>query len=242
METALHTYRHTLCLVADNTAGERMTKLIDEKADGVRPLARRARVSPGTIREIKRRGLGDSSLDIVSRVAEALGVSIMNLRRIDAGLPPIPDETLAKIKRLEVHPNWLQFPVYGPVTAGDLTAEPIDDDVVFIPKEHLTRSGSDPDSVRTFIVNGQCMISAETMKIERNFAPGDYIAVDLDKRPRPGDIVVAWWDEREAMIIKRYGVEEGSIVLSPIAPGHPSVILPEDADARVLGTVVWRGG
>lgn len=242
MNTAVHTYATSLCHVADTTAGERLAKLFKDKGFGVRSLARKARVAPGTIGNMTRKGLSGSTVETVSKVADALGVSITNLRRIDSGLEPISESALAKAARYQVHPNWIQFPVYGSVSAGDPAADPIEDDVAFIPREHLQRRGTDEENVRTYIVNGRCMLSPEAMRVDRTYAPGDYIAVDLGKHPEPGDVVVAWWDDEEMLVIKRYGLEEHGIVLTPIAPGRPSLVLPEDADIAVLGPVFWRGG
>lgn len=242
MDTATYNAVATLYRMVDETAGERFTRLMQEKGVGTRQLGRLAGVSHGTIQNFRHRGLGESSHDTVVKIAAALGVTPTNLRRIVSGLPPISESENAKLQRYEVHPNWIRFPVYGSVSAGDSTADPLEEDVAYIPKEHLTRHGANLDAVRTFVVNGRCMISPEAMKVDRTYAPGDYVACDTSKQPDVGDVVVAWWDERDLLVIKRYGVEQQGIVLTPIAPGHPSVVLPEDAHVNILGPVVWRGG
>jgi len=111
-----------------------------------------------------------------------------------------------------------------------------------VPRQHLSRRGANIDRVVCYVVNGNCMLSPEAVRAERSFAPGDYVAVDPSKIPEPGDTVVAWWEDRELMVIKRYGLEDDTILLTPIAPGHPSITLPADAGNVIIGPVVWRGG
>lgn len=242
MDVALYTYADSLYSVANETAGERFCRLMEEKGLGIRPLSRRAGVSHGTIQNLRHRGLGESSHETIRRVAEALGVTPTNLRRIVDGFDPTPDSVYKRASKYEVHPNWLQYPVYGTVSAGDVEADPLEDDVAFVPREHLTRRGANLDSIRVYRVNGRCMISPEAMRMDRSYAPGDYVAIDLSKQVEAGDVVVAWWDEEDTMVIKRFGIEKDTIVLTPIAPGRPSITLPSDAHVSILGPVVWRGG
>jgi SOS-response transcriptional repressor LexA len=68
------------------------------------------------------------------------------------------------------------------------------------------------------------------------------VAVDTRRKPRPGDVVVAWWPQEEKMVIKRYKVEGRDIVLYPVNPAHPNLVLPNEEDVYILGSVVWRGG
>lgn len=96
--------------------------------------------------------------------------------------------------------------------------------------------------MRVYLVNGDCMISPEVARVEKNIAPYDYIAVDTGKRPRPGDVVVAYWPEEDKMVVKRFQVEREGIVLTPTAPGHPNVVLPHEDDLLIIGRVVMRTG
>ena len=151
-------------------------------------------------------------------------------------------EALQAVSRLEVRPEWVKFPVYGAVSAGKKDPEPLEYEAVFIPREKLRAKGADPDAVKVYLVNGDCMISNEAQRIQKNIAPGDYVAVDPGRKPQPGDVVVAWWTEEDKMVVKRYKIEGKDIVLYPVNPAHPNLVLGNEEDVYILGTVVWRGG
>ena len=151
-------------------------------------------------------------------------------------------EALQAASRLEVRPDWLRLPVYGAVAAGKENAKPLGDEHVYIPREKLRAKGADPDNVKVYLVNGDCMISNEAQRIQKNIAPGDYVAVDSDRKPQPGDVVVAWWPREDKMVVKRFKIEGKDIVLYPVNPAHPNLVLDREEDVFILGTVVWRGG
>ncbi|CAN5834446.1 hypothetical protein BH24DEI2_BH24DEI2_19760 [soil metagenome] len=151
-------------------------------------------------------------------------------------------EALQAVSRLEVRPDWLRLPVYGAVAAGKEDAKPLNDEHVYIPREKLRSKGADPDKVKVYLVNGDCMISNEAQRIQKNIAPGDYVAVDSSRTPQPGDVVVAWWPREDKMVVKRYKIEGKDIVLYPVNPAHPNLVLDREEDVFILGTVVWRGG
>ena len=106
--------------------------------------------------------------------------------------------------------------------------------------------GVKPSSVRVYLVNGDCMISPEAKRIEKNSAPKDYIAVERadlgGRRPAPGDVVVAWWEEEQKMIVKRYKIEREGIVLSPTNPAHPNLVLDHEDSIQIIGRVIMRTG
>lgn len=225
------------------TPGERMKQLrIDRGFSSLDKAAQACGLSKPTIQKIEDHGISTSQFDTIVKLSRGYGISVLNLQRIAMGLPMIPERTLEKISKYEVHPDWVSVPVYGVVSAGDMEAEPLDTPPVPIPREHLQRRGASVDTTRAYIVNGRCMISPEAMRVERTYAPGDYVAVDISKGYEPGDIVVAWWDDREMLVIKRYAYERENIALVPIAPGYPSIVLPSEDDLHILGPVVWRGG
>ncbi len=151
-------------------------------------------------------------------------------------------EALQAASRLEVTPEWLKLPVYGAVAAGKKDAKPLNDEHVYIPREKLRAKGADPATVKVYLVNGDCMISNEAQRIQKNIAPGDYVAVDSSRKPQPGDVVVAWWPFEDKMVVKRFKIEGKDIVLYPVNPAHPNLVLDREEDVFVLGTVVWRGG
>lgn len=224
------------------TPGERMRALRTARGLSLRQAAKLAGVTHGTIQNLETRGLGGVTFDVANGLARAYGVTLANLQRINNGLPPLPAHVETDLSKYQVHPDWVALSVYGSVAAGNEHATPLEGEVAYVPREHLKRRGANIDSTRCYIVNGRCMLSPEALKVDRTFAPGDYVAVDTAKTPEAGDVVVAWWDDRELMVIKRYGVERDAIVLTPIAPGVPSITLPDPSDVHIVGPVVWRGG
>lgn len=184
-------------------------------------------------------------LGTLQALARAYNLSLDQLTRVAFGKEPYEvtrDAGMKAMEFMEVHPDWLKYPLYGAVAAGSDDPEPIDDDVVYIPRQQLKRRGANEDTIRTYLINGRCMVSDETRRIEKNYAPGDYVAVDYSKIPAPGDIVVAWWPDEQVMVIKRYRVERENVVLFPLAPGHVAMVLPSEDLVNIIGPVVWRGG
>lgn len=232
-----------------HTPGERLKQLRERLKLSYRQAQKRAEtVSYSTLRNLENRAGNWEAVELgtVRALARAYGIPLDQLVAfafMSDDAPDLADEVLKKVEHLEVHPDWVAFPVYGPASAGDIgAATPGEDDVAYIPREHLTRRGSSVDNIRVFIINGSCMVSDEVRRIEKNYAPGDYIAVDTQRPALPGDVVVAWWDEQHAMLIKRLLVDRENVVLRPLSSQHQSVILPNAADLHVVGPVVWRGG
>jgi repressor LexA len=157
-------------------------------------------------------------------------------------LEPNHLKALQQSRRLEVKPEWLTYPVYASVSAGNQEAEPIDQQLAYIPRDKLKAKGVDPRNVRVYYVNGDCMISNEAQRAQKNIAPGDHVAVDTARRPQSGDVVVAWWPKEEKMVVKRFKIENQDIVLYPINPAHPNLVLASEDEVFILGTVIWRGG
>src|SRR5690625_3621973 len=165
--------------------------------------------------------------------ATALDVPFLSQEQADA---------LEAARHLEVKPRYVEFPVFGTASAGDNDAEPLDTEVAFIPESKLRAKGVDVDSVVVYVINGDCMISAEARLVEKNIVHGDYVAVDTRRRPQPGDTVAAWWPADRKLVIKRYRVEREGIILYPASPGHPTLVLPHEDDVNIIGVVFWREG
>jgi SOS-response transcriptional repressor LexA len=159
-----------------------------------------------------------------------------------AMLEPSKEAALQALERMEVHPDWVPFQVYGSVSAGDKDPEPLEGEVAYFPLEKLIKKGAKPKDVRVYLVNGDCMISPEAARVEKNIAPYDYIAVDTGSRAVPGDVVVAYWPKEDKMVVKRYRIEAEGIVLSPVKPGHPNVLLDHEDSLMIIGRVVMRTG
>ena len=250
MNTLLYTRPHTLVYMPldEKTPGEAIKELREGLGLSYREAAKLSEsLSHSTIRNLENmpgswEGVTIGTLEALAR---AYNVSLEYLSRLALGKEPYEatrDAGLKALERYEVHPKWMTFPVFGPASAGDEEPEPLTGDVVYIPYEHLKRRGANVETIRTYIVNGRCMVSEEVRTIEKNYAHGDYVAVDYSKIPEIGDTVVAWWPEKQMMVIKRYRIERDNIVLYPISPGHASLVLPCEHDVNIIGPVVWRGG
>ena len=249
MFATVHTHRSTVVFMPGHTPGERLRQLRSKLGLSLREAAKRAEtISYSTLRNVENRpgNWGTVEVDTLRALSRAYGLSLDRLVAIalegdDA--PDIAAETLKRVQHLEAHPHWVVLPVYGTADAGDVgAATPEGDEVAYIPREHLSRRGSQVDNVRVFKVDGSCMVSDEARRVEKNYAPGDFIAVDIDKVPQPGDVVVAWWAERELLILKRFVFDEDEVMLHPLATNRPPVRLPASSETRLLGPVVWRGG
>lgn len=151
-------------------------------------------------------------------------------------------EAIEAARYLEVHPKWLRFPVYGCASAGEDDPDPLQDEVAYIPIEKLRAKGADPRYVHVYLANGDCMVSQEAKLIEKNIAHGDYIAVDVRRKPQPGETVVAWWNHGSKLVVKRYKIENEQIVLYPVNPGHVNLVAESEDDLTIIGVVVWREG
>ena len=208
---------------------------------GVLNQARVSRLEQGSVHPVEDLSLAEffallSALEwSLESFSDATGLSLPFQSKEQA-------EALAAASRLEVKPQWLEFPVYGAVSAGKKDPEPLADERIYIPREKLRGKSADPDTIKVYLVNGDCMISNEAQRIQKNIAPGDYVAIDSSRKPQPGDVVVAWWPKEEKMVVKRYKIEGKDIVLYPVNPAHPNLVLDREEDVYLLGTVVWRGG
>ena len=167
--------------------------------------------------------------------AEATGLSFPFSSQAQA-------EALQAVSRLEVTPEWLRLPVYGAVAAGKEDAKPLATSTFTSHAKNCALKGPTPTRSRSTSSTGDCMISNEAQRIQKNIAPGDYVAVDSSRKPQPGDVVVAWWPREDKMVVKRFKIEGKDIVLYPVNPRTPNLVLDREEDVFILGTVVWRGG
>ena len=174
-------------------------------------------------------------------LAKALDWPINTLNEVLGVKVPIA-ERLRDLERFEVHPDWVPFPVYGSVSAGDSDPQPIENEIAYFPLEKFKSKGVKAKDVKVYLVNGDCLVSSEAQRAEKNIAPGDYIAVDTGAHPVPGDVVVAYWPKEDKMVVKRYRVEADGIVLYPTKLGHPNIVLDHEDNLNIIGRVVMRTG
>ena len=249
MFTSPHERTLSVVFMGGHTPGARLKQLRERLGLSLRQAAKRAEtISYSTLRNLEERAGSWETVQLgtLRALARAYGIQMDHLVAIafmGEEVPDLAEVSLPGVEHLEVHPDWVTFPVYGSADAGDIgAASPGEDEVVYIPREHLTRKGVQLDSVRVFQVNGACMVSDEARRIEKNYAPGDYVAVDVTRPARAGDVVVAWWEDKSLMVIKRLLVDSEGVVLHPLSQSRSSMVLPNASDVRVIGPVVWRGG
>lgn len=150
-------------------------------------------------------------------------------------------KALQEMERLESDSSYLVFPVYASVSAGDKESEPLDD-MVYISVDKIRAKGANPNAIRCYRVNGDCLISLDASRAHKNVADGDIIAVDTQRTPDIGEMVVAWWGKEQKMIVKRYKIDNENVVLYPARPGYPSIVLDSENEVTIVGTVIWREG
>lgn len=238
---------HTLVPMPRKTPGEIFKQLREQRGWSFRVAGQNAGLAHGTIQKVENDELaaGSATMRTIEGLARAYEISEQTVHDIfDGRYSDIDDidDYLQRVKRFEVHPDWVAIPVYGSVSAGEEDADPNWSDVTFVPRESLRRKGSDPTRVRAYKVNGSCMISSEARRLEKNYAPGDTVVVDPTRGYEPGDVVVAWWEAQQTLVIKRFQYEMENIVLYPAAPGRPSVVLAHEDQTHIIGPVIWRGG
>lgn len=151
-------------------------------------------------------------------------------------------EAIKAMQYLEVNQDGVVFKVYNSVSAGSSEPKPIKGESVTIPTSRLRAVGANSNYVRCYRVNGDCLVSMEATKVNKNIVDGDVVAIDMQRKPQMGDLVVAWWEDKKKMIVKRYKIEREGIILYPARPGHPTVVLEHEDMAQILGVVFWRGG
>ncbi|MBO1437578.1 S24 family peptidase [Meiothermus sp. CFH 77666] len=144
-------------------------------------------------------------------------------------------------RRLEAELHFATFPVQATASAGHPNT-PTSEGLVSIPLEDLRALGVQPENVRVFAVNGDCMVSESVRAMGQSIAPGDRVAVDTGRMPRAGDVVVAWDGLGEVLLIKRYREEGEHIVFYPARRSVPPVVRHRDDPVKIIGPVVWRGG
>lgn len=249
MFAQVHTRATSLVFMPGHTPGERLRQLRERLGLSLREAAKRAEtISYSTLRNVEQRSGNWEAVEIgtLRALARAYGLTMDELITFaftSEGAPDLAENVFARVETMEVHPDWVRLSVFAAEAARDIDAAlPLKSEVVYIPREHLTRKGVHIDSVRVFHLDGSCAVSDEARRMERTFAAGDYVAIDATSAPKAGDVVVAWWPERETLVLTRYLVDAENVVLHSLNGARASTVLPLASDATVIGPVVWRGG
>lgn len=189
---------------------------------------------------------------------------------LELDIMPGSVQLLEGAKHLQVHLQFATFPVYHSVSAGekqtsghalpdgkdallpdgkdalpdgkDALPDGKDAMLVSIPLEDLKASGASPEGIVVYLVNGDCMVSEGVRGLPQSIAPGDKVAVDTRRMPRAGDVVVAWDDKADKLLIKRFREEGEHIIFYPARHSVPPVVRHRDDPLKIIGPVVWRGG
>ena len=171
-----------------------------------------------------------------SKIIEELGYLEADFAKEFVAVPVVPNQTVSASSKNE---NQNSSAVMGFVTPESLRLPPRPKpQYAFFPKSRMR--GANLKNVKAYLVNGDCMISEETRKV-RDIAHGDYIAVEVGRPANPGDIVVGYWVRKKKLIIKRFGIENGSVVLYPSNPNHP-VLTMEEGEFHYIGKFLARSG
>ncbi len=171
-------------------------------------LAQRADISQSYVIEIES-GKKNPSLEVLSRIAEALEVSLIEI--ISGPAPrPIPE-------------RYRYVPVINRVSCGEWMEV---GDMEFPPgfgaNYELTDS-SDPNAFYV-IAEGDSMVGGRIKE-------GDYLLVSPNMQCESGDIVLAKSDE--GVMVKRYVQKGAQVMLEPLNPSYDPITLEGRSDLTI---------
>lgn len=160
-----------------------------------------------------------------------------------AAMGVIPTDGLLPrgLERLEDRSSVEMFRVWASVSLGEGGSEPTDD-AIPIPLDDLPK-GARLENIRVFRANGDCMISDDLRRIGESIAHGDKIAVEMGHAAETGDVVIAWDEESEKLLVKIYHRRnvDNHEVFYALSSAHPPLVRSY-SQIKPLGVVVWRGG
>lgn len=240
---------YNVACMGEHTPGSRLRELRERLGLSLRQAAQRSEtINHNTIHALEQRvGSWDHvEVGTLNALCRAYGLPLDSLIRLVflAGeTPDITSEVMKKPEDLEVHPEWIAYPATPARAAGgDGAATPSEGKVAYIPREHLIRAGAKVESVRVFHLDGECLVSEEAQRISKSFVVGDYVAIDSDREPAPGEVVAAWCNVSRSMVFLRWGVDVGETTLRALSDRRQPAVVGDARNTRVLGPVIWRGG
>jgi transcriptional regulator with XRE-family HTH domain len=191
---------------------------------------RRSDYAPAIIREL---GLTRQELLNEAGIGENQ-LAVIGITPIDGLLPQ-------GLSRLEDHSPTRVFRVWASVSLGDGDSDPTDE-AIPIPLDDLPK-GARLENIRVFRANGDCMISDDLRRIGESIAHGDKIAVEMGRASESGDVVIAWDEATEKLLVKVYQgqTQDNHEVFYALSSAHPPLVRSID-QITPLGVVVWRGG
>jgi SOS-response transcriptional repressor LexA len=170
-------------------------------------LARRADISQSYVIEIES-GRKNPSLEVLSRLARALDISLSEILSGPPQSPPVRYRYVPVINRVSCG-EWLDV--------GDLEFPP-----GFGADYELTDS---PDANAFYVIaEGDSMVGGRIKE-------GDYLLVSPNVQCNPGDIVLAKSDE--GVTVKRYALKNEEVVLEPLNPAYKPIVVGKRSDLKI---------
>jgi len=170
-------------------------------------LGKRADISQSYVIEIES-GKKNPSLEVLSRIARALDVSLSEI--LSGTAPPIPI-------------RYRFIPVINRVSCGEWMDV---GDLDFPPG-----FGSDYELTDSKDHNAFYVIAAGDSMIGGRIQEGDYLLVSPNAQCNSGDIVMA--KSEDGVMVKRYTRDGDRVVLDPLNPSYASIIIEKRTDLRI---------
>lgn len=187
--------------------------------------------------ELGFRPLANASLDIREALRIILGIPEDDWR-YQTGLY-VPLDFRERSQEPE-DANIICFPVVSNAAVGHTQAEPLEGKRAYIPIEQLR--SADPQRVRVFLAQDNCLLSQSVRTSSKGVNVGDYVAFEMERSPKADDIIVAFDEETQKLILKREVETDTFVILYPLAGSEPPIVEMENSKSDPLGVVIWRGG
>lgn len=82
---------------------------------------------------------------------------------------------------------------------------------------------------------GICICSVKGDCLEPRVMDGDWLAIDQNRSPRNGDVVMVKVGARREKMVKVYWCENGRVTLRTLNPGHEDLLIKDTTPFEVLG-------
>jgi SOS-response transcriptional repressor LexA len=175
-------------------------------------LAHRAEISQSYVIEIES-GKKNPSLEVLSRIAKALDVSLTEILS-GTSQPPVP-------------PRYRYVPVINRVSCGEwIDVGDLDFPPGFGADYELTDS-KDPNAFYV-VAEGDSMVGGRIQE-------GDLLLVSPNVRCNSGDIVLA--KTEGGTLVKRYVKRGDNVVLEPLNPAYPPVVIDGTEELKMFKIV-----
>jgi transcriptional regulator with XRE-family HTH domain len=110
-----------------------------------------------------------------------------------------------------------------------------------VPRMQREQLGLSSDAVSFYIVSPQMRITLEASHLNL-VLPGDVIAVDAERTPVHGSLMLAELPEWDQFLLYRLGIDCANVLVQARTVNETHKILPAIEQAHPVGSVVWRCG